>query len=650
MIPLHRVRFELGEQCWIDIEAALGEGGSTPSEMDAPRLLSAEVETRAEDVSSGSIPPMCWRDAGHLFERFQLREDTDYFVDIATPYSLEDAVRKTKANPAWPFSGRLASAFVPEPPRRWRRENGKTVVTGQLRLRSHAGILNLEPEFGGQLRVEVACRKFRYFEEFKELLDSLADKAAELLLSYDSPVSLSFETTDKLVTHEAALHFILRHVMSESRLPVSIEEILERPHCKLVDRVEIAPIEEVADVDAELLADGLDYSELGRGGPLSRLFRGYTPSGLPQRESFESLDTPENRYAKAFLEQCSLLARRLEEKMAGRKKKASEREARGWSMAIDEALQHDMWRDVGPLTQIPANSQVLLRKRGYKDLFPYDLSLRMALALDWGDGTELAEGLSGDIRPVSQIYEYWCFFTLREILLEFCTETKGGNFISVSADGLRVELRKGRQSECRFEFADAEGRKAQLALFYNKRFIRPGSPRANWDGSYTAKFDPDFSVRVASSDNSDIVHWLHFDAKYRLQRQEATALFDGEDETVADGEEAVDYRAEIRRVHKQEDLYKMHTYRDGILGSRGAYVLFPGDGVGGDCVSPKPNFFVRNPAAFGGVFAQRVPSVGVFDLAPGGSPAQGAAIAELLRAVLESAASGSRYNEESGIF
>ena len=31
-------------------------------------------------------------------------------------------------------------------------------------------------------------------------------------------------------------------------------------------------------------------------------------------------------------------------------------------------------------------------------------------------GEKLAEGLTGDIRPVSELYEYWCFFLLRRLL------------------------------------------------------------------------------------------------------------------------------------------------------------------------------------------------------------------------------------------
>lgn len=650
MVPLRRAKFDLGAGCWIDIEAALGVSKPmSATDIEAPTLMDVEAEAKPEEVSSGGIPPMAWRDAGALFERFQLREDTDYFIDVATPFPLQEAVQRSQANPAWPFLPRLANAFTREPPRRWRQEAGRTIVTGQIRLRSHAGVLNLSPEFGGELRAEVACRKLRYFEEFKELLDDLADKAAELLLSFDSPVSLNFQTTDDLAKNEAALHFLMRHVMSKPRLPTSIEEILERPHGRLVERIDLTPIEEILEADPELVADGVDFSEAARGGPLSRLFGGYTPTSLPQRESFETRDTPENRYAKAFLEHCSLLARRLEGALAAQKRWASSREARAWSVAMDEALQHGMWREVGPLTQIPANSQTLLRKRGYKDLLRYDLSLRMALGLAWSEGAELSDGLSGDIRPVNQIYEYWCFFALREVLLTLCPQVGGGNFLTVSADGLKVQLAKGRRSECRFMFTAATGANVAVSLFFNRRFRRPKAPQTEWEGSYTAFFDPDFSVRVQSTAPGAATHWLHFDAKYRLERRQTETLF----EDAAEGDElaaGADYEEEMARVHKLEDLFKMHTYRDGILGTRGAYVLFPGDGVGGVAAPPKPNFFVRHPSAFGGAGVHRIPGVGAFDLAPGGDPAQSAAVSALLLGTFEGCVGATPYREESGHF
>ncbi|RNF30015.1 hypothetical protein NM04_14820 [Massilia aurea] len=645
-VPMHRIRFDVGAGCWIDIETALGESAPLLESINVEGILAAEGEAQIAQLLSGDIPPMCWRDAGHLFEMFQLREDTDYYIDVLAPYPLDEARSIASATPGWPFSARLSNAYAPDPQRRWREVDGKTLITGQIRLRSQAGVLDLSPVFGGKLRAEVACRKLRYFEEFKELLDSLADKAAELLLSFDSPVSLTFESTQELAANEAALHFLMRHVMAPSQLPASLEEVYANPHAQMRERIEHAPLDEIEEADPELVADGFDFSDVGRGGPLARLFNGYTPNLLPVRHSFESLDTPENRYAKAFLEHCSLLARRIESSMLARRRQASAREARAWSTSLDDTLHHAMWREVGPLTQIPANSQALLGKRGYKDLFRYDILLRMSLGLSWPQGAELSDGLMGDIRPVNQIYEYWCFFVLREILLDLCLETRGGNFLSVSADGLRVQLAKGVSSECRFEFTAASGHKARVSLFYNRRFTRPKMPKSSWEGSYTSSFDPDFSVRISPMTES-VAHWLHFDAKYRLQRQQTEELFESaEQEGAARG----DYQEEINRIHKQEDLYKMHTYRDGILGSRGAYVLFPGDGTGGVSTNPKPNFFVRHPSAHGGGAAHIVPSVGTFAIAPAGDSAQRDAIRMLLLSALNAATDGKTYAEETAFF
>lgn len=358
----------------------------------------------------------------------------------------------------------------------------------------------------------------------------LAEKAAELLLAYDTPVSLAFDISSEQADSDSALHFLMRHVMSAAHLPLAATEILANPHVRLIERLGVVSIEEIAEGHADLIADHLDVSVLGDGGPLARFFGGYTPRELPQREMIESHDTPENRYAKALLEHCRIIAQRLENRMGARGRRAAAREAHGWSLKLDELLEHGLWREVGSLGHIPANSQVMLAKRGYKELFRLDVALRMSLDLAWPQGAALGDGLVGDTRPVNQVYEYWCFFILREILQSICTEVGGGNFLTVAKDGLRIQLAKGRRSECRFHFTGANGVKLVVSLFYNKRFVRSKAPRPDWSGSYTASFDPDYSVAVRAAGGASATHWLHFDAKYRLEREQAEGLFDSPDD------------------------------------------------------------------------------------------------------------------------
>ncbi len=105
--------------------------------------------------------------------------------------------------------------------------------------------------------------------------------------------------------------------------------------------------------------------------------------------------------------------------------------------------------------------------------------------------------------------------------------------------------------------------------------------------------------------------WLHFDAKYRVNRIED--LDDNDVELTA----------------RNEDLLKMHAYRDGLLRSAGAYVVFPGDVV-----------HIRKQ------YGEVLPSLGAFPLRPGAG-LQGDGAVEIRRfleeVINQSADQGSRY-------
>jgi predicted component of viral defense system (DUF524 family) len=186
--------------------------------------------------------------------------------------------------------------------------------------------------------------------------------------------------------------------------------------------------------------------------------------------------------------------------------------------------------------------------------------------------------------------------------------------------------------------------------------VRKEIAGTTWNGSYTAFFDPDYSVLVTVTEGETTHrHWLHFDAKYRLEIAEVEALFAAveDKDTIAtpdDGDEGTAYDQELARIHKRDDLFKMHTYRDGILGSRGAYVLFPGDGAGLYLSGQRQNLFVRHPSAFAGAQAYGFPSVGAFDLCPGRDNAQAVILRDFLQGVFDAMLKNGVYQEESGLF
>lgn len=654
--PLHRIQLRSVEDVILDLEWTKGHGIASVVPEGVHDITCLEVEKDLDDAAISGIPPICYRsDSPVLFEPFQLRENTDYFVDITLPISSDVAQAEAIDKPGWPFGERLANVFLQDPPRRWRAtDQGHVVVSGTLRLRNHAGILDLRTRYGGGRRFEVVCQKIGYLEEFRTLLDRVSDELAELLLQYDSPVSAGFSINDVTSTNEAGLLFQLRHVMAPENLPSSVEEILGRFSVKLLERNTINDLEDVEEPDAASLATELDITELQPGGPLRRFFGGHTPRRIPVQEQIETTDTPENRYVKYFLEEGLLLSTWLRDRLGVAGKQASAREAGVWADQIEDLLSSHYWRDVGPFRQFPSNSQVLQKGRGYRDILRFDLSLRMGLELPWKRAEQLAEGTYGDLRPVNELYEYWCFFVLRKTLTEVCLreQPSKGTLIQISPDGLKVSLRKGRRSKISFLYKEAAGTRTEVNLFYNRRFSRPNKPLASWLGSYTANFDPDYSIEVVKAEAGSVRrHWLHFDAKYRLDRADVTKIFEydrNEDTTHISAGDA--YEKEIRRVHKQDDLFKMHTYRDGILGSRGAYILFPGDDDDVFLSGKQQNLFVRHPSAFGGAPVHKYPSVGAFSLSPGRERAQQANIVAFIREVLESLTTATEYVEETATF
>jgi hypothetical protein len=628
-----------------------------PGFAPIPAVTIGERELALDDYAARGVPAICWRDdTPVLFERLHLRENTDYFIDITLPMPKAEAERQVRQRPAWPFSERLRAVFKSDPARRWKQPDpGSVVITGQLHLRNHAGILDLSTETGAVLRAEVVCRKIDYLREFQTLLNEVAEFLAELLLQYDSPVSVAFDLTDARDASAAAVLFQMRYVMAEDNLPRAVEELLSQAHAALVAEINMRDIAEVEEPSVEALINTLDVSLFEAGGPLAGLFRGYTPRALPVVEVAEIIDTPENRYVKYFLEECTLLAQWLAVRLAGQGKVAAVREAESWVSQSQELLAHDLWRGVGMMRQVPSNSQVLLKRRGYRDILRFDLALRLSLTLPWSQTEKLAEGLTGDIRPVSELYEYWCFFLLRRVLAEVCqTELPdNGSFLSFTQDGLQVRLVKGKRSRVTFVYRQGAASTVKVALYYNRRFPRPSHNLTSWEGSYTATFDPDYSIAITVTKGAATQkHWLHFDAKYRLEPAElAQVLHDNSAEMTADADDdETGYEQEISRLHRREDLFKMHTYRDGILSTRGAYILFPGDGVGMRMEGKTQNFFIRHPSAFRGPAAHSFPSVGAFDLCPGQDETQLPVLKEFLSSVLEAVAAGDPYQEEQGLF
>jgi uncharacterized protein len=259
-----------------------------------------------------------------------------------------------------------------------------------------------------------------------------------------------------------------------------------------------------------------------------------------------TVQTPENEFIKwtllATARRLSRLSQQLtrpreQEERAGAHRFADE--VRG----VEKALRNRINR--GFLTDVRAEAPTLTRLSLVFQLHPiyrriyHDCHLLLS-------GLEL-EGylLQMGTKDVATLYEYWSFLAVVSIIQRYA-RLENTSLIKVKMRGANLQLLRGRESRVRFRRAD----RSLIDVSYNPLM----------DPIYTTPQRPDAVIEIRSRDIRIIL-----DAKYRLQ-------FDD------------DYvRSYGGPGPTEEDINKMHRYRDAVLFQSGtearkaseAVALFP---------------------------------------------------------------------------
>ena len=185
---------------------------------------------------------------------------------------------------------------------------------------------------------------------------------------------------------------------------------------------------------------------------------------------------------------------------------------------------------------------------GYRELYKYYLMLQNGIAVG-GDIFHMS------VRDTAQLYEYWCFIKLYDILRSRYT-LKSPDIIKVDRRGVTVDLVKGRPSKMTF-LNTKTGERIYLAYNPSESVTQTVNQR------------PDNVLELEKKGSSTSYKYV-FDAKYRIEMN-------------PDGL----YYPDTKPGPKVDDINTMHRYRDSIVyanpSSRftfektmfGAYILFP---------------------------------------------------------------------------
>jgi predicted component of viral defense system (DUF524 family) len=393
---------------------------------------------------------------------------------------------------------------------------------------------------------------------YPKFLRALIDDLIRYLVSmpFDWGAPTEFPTEERVQPPSPI--FVL-HVLAQNaqRICHALQTIWRNPHRRLVTEERWVLLSEASSVDADTILMMLQHPEhlrLYRGGSLSTLaqrLKGKVPERVFERRVTETLDTPENRFIKRFMDIVLYWCDELQRLNYWQKAQSHQPELQTLREFVRFLRADPLFADVGELEIFPASSQVLLRRDGYRECLQVYRLLHIARAPIFD---RLQDAI--DNRRIDQLYEFWCFFKLAEMLAEILGNGQRPYFSTLESDegglrhGLSAELGKGYQ------------------LVYNRTFSHgKGSGH-----SYSVSLRPDFSLM---KDGQPLVV---FDAKFRFDERDLERLkrmSETTDEAIDEEMDDAQQKGDMERLAKHADICKMHTYRD-ALKCRAATILFPG--------------------------------------------------------------------------
>ncbi len=286
--------------------------------------------------------------------------------------------------------------------------------------------------------------------------------------------------------------------------------ILANPHRKLVEIEEYKRFDQVEVMDANILTDILSNPQFLYKTPNGIIEKQYSPIKVLQYNNYETYDTQENRFVKHFLKELDyVLSYELEEflRLEALQELKSETEF---------VLNSDIFSEVSTLSYFPSNSQVLMKRTGYRQVFQIYRMLHLAYVPKFFEELDTAFSL----KDMATLWEYYVLIRTLKIL-----KAKFGNYKT------KVSFVPKSQENTMYEYAEFEFEK-QFKLFYQKTLTSYSKLHFRPDiliEKDNKKYILDAKFRIFENNRRDILLNMHY-YKDALKVQSAVALSLGQKE------------------------------------------------------------------------------------------------------------------------
>jgi predicted component of viral defense system (DUF524 family) len=438
------------------------------------------------------------------------------------------------------------------------------------------------------LPIEVRSVKSEYRADYRYMLESITEKCTDLIMQIDSPITQNFETSFDTDSQTLYQRFcFVKSLIDSKEFEEAVQKVVSNPTTKWEEEQEekdIRGIRRFTQKSIKQLITKGNRFEISEAHFFNKLYKLTSiPLKIDSTRKIESTDTPENRFIKHALEEFLFFCENCEIKFE--KYSTAKFESNILSTKISNLLNQSFFKGISRPTSLKLNSSVLQRKSGYREVLNAWLKFDLAAKLVWHGGNTVYGAGKKDI---AVLYEYWLFFTLLDLLKEvFDIEPKSiAELIQYDKGQLSLNLKQGTAIAMKGVY-ESQSRNLNIQFSYNRSF--GGGKTFPNSGSYTTTLRPDYTLSIwpediaeaKNAEKTELITHIHFDAKYKVKNF-YELISKSKEEELSEEENKALIEEEIEEIKKgtfkNQDLLKMHAYKDAIRRTGGAYVLYPGEG------------------------------------------------------------------------
>jgi len=440
----------------------------------------------------------------------------------------------------------------------------------------------------GKIKLEVQSIKSDYRTDYRFMLESITERCTDLIMQIDSPINQHFETDFNKNPETLYQRFsFVKSLIDSLEFEEAIQKIVSNPTTKWEEEHEIKDIRRIRRFNQKNIKQLVTKSnrmEISNDHFLNKTY-GLTsiPTKIDSTRKTESIDTAENRFIKHALEEFLFFCENCELKFE--KYSTAKFESELLATKISTLLNQSFFKQISRPTSLKLNSPVLQRKSGYREVLNAWLKFDLAAKLIWHGGDNVYDAGKKDI---ATLYEYWLFFALLDLFKEvFDIEPKSiAELIQYDKGQLSLNLKQGTAIAMKGVYK-SPSRNLNIQFSYNRSF--GGGKTFPNSGSYTTTLRPDYTLSIwpaeiteaKDAEKTELITHIHFDAKYKVKNF-YELISKSKDEELTEDENIELIKEEEEEVKKgtfkNQDLLKMHAYKDAIRRTGGAYVLYPGEG------------------------------------------------------------------------